>query len=125
MQGKIATDRSTPSVRNRKSRFGGYLLQGIQPSKRLVDRCQRKLQHEVYLPRDRHMNSILWFSTGFDSVTGGIIQIDIRGLEEGVSRRSGEGILLTISAMTTAGLPNLFFMYGPQGPTYCGYGLRE
>lgn len=58
-------------------------------------------------------------ATGFDAITGGLTQIDIRG-------RSGDDISLaekwkngtkTYLGMAVAGFPNMFFTYGPQAPT--------
>ncbi|KAK7042916.1 hypothetical protein VNI00_008652 [Paramarasmius palmivorus] len=60
---------------------------------------------------------VLVFATGFDAVTGGMRQIDIRG-------RNGLSILekwndatRTYLGMTVNGFPNMFFEYGPQAPT--------
>lgn len=56
-------------------------------------------------------------ATGFDSITGGLKQIDIK-------RTSGEPLAeywkhetRTYLGMAVSGFPNMFFSYGPQGPT--------
>ena len=56
-------------------------------------------------------------ATGFDSITGGLKQIDIK-------RTSGEPLAeywrhgtRTYLGMAVSGFPNMFFTYGPQGPT--------
>ncbi|KAJ4482535.1 cyclohexanone monooxygenase [Lentinula aciculospora] len=64
-----------------------------------------------------HKFDVLIFATGFDSVTGGITQIDIRGLEgRSIKDKWNEGVATNLG-MTTAGFPNMFFTYGPQAPT--------
>ncbi|KEF57230.1 uncharacterized protein A1O9_07420 [Exophiala aquamarina CBS 119918] len=64
-----------------------------------------------------HELDILVLATGFDSVTGGILNLNIRG-------RSGQSLqekwkkgTWTHLGLTTHGFPNMFFLYGPQGPT--------
>lgn len=61
---------------------------------------------------------ILITATGFDSVTGGITAIDIRGTDptKSIKDRWSKGTY-TMLGMTTSGFPNMFFMYGPQAPT--------
>ncbi|OAX81965.1 hypothetical protein ACJ72_03694 [Emergomyces africanus] len=60
---------------------------------------------------------LLILATGFDSYTGGMKQIDIRG-PSGISLTdkwvSGS---LTYLGMSVSGFPNMFFTYGPQAPT--------
>lgn len=60
---------------------------------------------------------LLIFATGFDSYTGGMKQIDIRG-PSGISLTdkwvNGS---LTYLGMSVSGFPNMFFTYGPQAPT--------
>lgn len=56
-------------------------------------------------------------ATGFDSLTGGLRQIDIRGPSGESLAEHWEGGTLTYLGMAVAGLPNMFFTYGPQGPT--------
>jgi cation diffusion facilitator CzcD-associated flavoprotein CzcO len=60
---------------------------------------------------------VIILATGFDSVTGGLVQIDIKGTD-GVSLADkwSKGTW-TYLGMTTANFPNMFFLYGPQGPT--------
>jgi len=64
-----------------------------------------------------HELDILVMATGFDAVTGGLTQIDIRGTQ-GVSLKEkwAEGIR-THLGVASAGFPNLFFVYGPQSPS--------
>ncbi|KAH8678900.1 putative cyclopentanone 1,2-monooxygenase [Tricladium varicosporioides] len=60
---------------------------------------------------------VIILATGFDSVTGGLVQIDIKGVD-GVSLADkwSKGTW-TYLGMTTANFPNMYFLYGPQGPT--------
>jgi cation diffusion facilitator CzcD-associated flavoprotein CzcO len=60
---------------------------------------------------------VLVFATGFDSITGGLTQIDIRGKDGRTMKEKWAQGVLTYLGMTTSGYPNLFYLYGPQGPT--------
>ncbi|KAJ3729463.1 FAD dependent oxidoreductase [Lentinula raphanica] len=64
-----------------------------------------------------HKLDVIIFATGFDSVTGGITQIDIRGLGGKSIKDKWTGGVATNLGMTTADFPNMFFVYGPQAPT--------
>jgi cation diffusion facilitator CzcD-associated flavoprotein CzcO len=60
---------------------------------------------------------IIVLATGFDSVTGGLTQIDIHGKDGRTMKdRWAQGVY-TYLGLATSGFPNLFYMYGPQGPT--------
>ena len=60
---------------------------------------------------------IIIYATGFDSITGGFYQIDLKG-DNGVSlQETWKNGTYTHLGMTIYGYPNLFFMYGPQGPS--------
>ncbi|KAF2179299.1 FAD/NAD(P)-binding domain-containing protein [Zopfia rhizophila CBS 207.26] len=60
---------------------------------------------------------ILVLATGFDSVTGGILSIDIRGCKgESLQTKWAKGTYTNLGLMT-AGFPNMMLLYGPQGPT--------
>jgi cation diffusion facilitator CzcD-associated flavoprotein CzcO len=65
-----------------------------------------------------HVFDTICLATGFDSITGGITQIDIRGTDPDLSIASkwSKGVFTNLG-MTTSGFPNLFFTYGPQAPT--------
>ncbi|KIV91694.1 hypothetical protein PV10_06208 [Exophiala mesophila] len=65
-----------------------------------------------------HEVDILVTATGFDSITGGITNIDIHGVDPDISiKEKWSKGTYTFLGMTTAGFPNLFWMYGPQAPT--------
>ena len=56
-------------------------------------------------------------ATGFDALTGGLMQMDIRGPSgEGLADKWKAGVR-THLGMSVAGFPNMFFTYGPQAPT--------
>lgn len=60
---------------------------------------------------------ILVLATGFDSVTGGILSIDIQGIKnQSLKDKWSQGTFTNLGLMT-AGFPNMMFLYGPQGPT--------
>ncbi|ODQ77429.1 hypothetical protein BABINDRAFT_163454 [Babjeviella inositovora NRRL Y-12698] len=60
---------------------------------------------------------IVVFATGFDAVTGGFTQVDIRGQNGLKLSDKWKNGTFTHLGMTIADMPNFFFMYGPQGPT--------
>ncbi|KAH8770715.1 hypothetical protein F5883DRAFT_520526 [Diaporthe sp. PMI_573] len=60
---------------------------------------------------------VLIFATGFDSVTGGILSIDIKGIGNLSLQEKWKEGTYTELGMMTAGFPNMMFLYGPQGPT--------
>ncbi|ESK89551.1 cyclohexanone monooxygenase [Moniliophthora roreri MCA 2997] len=64
-----------------------------------------------------HEFDILIFATGFDAVTGGMRQIDIRGRNGMSLLEKWNDATRTYLGMTIHGFPNMFFAYGPQAPT--------
>ncbi|KAI8658918.1 hypothetical protein NCS55_01170400 [Fusarium keratoplasticum] len=60
---------------------------------------------------------ILILATGFDSVTGGLLSIDIKGVDNLALKDKWKNGTSTELGMMTAGFPNMMFLYGPQGPT--------
>ena len=66
---------------------------------------------------DHHSLDILVLGTGFDAVSGGILNIDIRGRNGlTIQERWRDGVRSYLG-LATAGIPNLLFMYGPQSPS--------
>ncbi|CAH0055983.1 unnamed protein product [Clonostachys solani] len=64
-----------------------------------------------------HELDILVMATGFDAITGGLKAIDIRnGTGESLNGKWANGTWTNLGLMT-AGFPNMFFTYGPHGPT--------
>jgi cation diffusion facilitator CzcD-associated flavoprotein CzcO len=64
-----------------------------------------------------HELDVLALATGFDSITGGLKDIRIKGLDGEVLAEKWTKGTWTYLGLTTAGFPNFFFTYGPQGPT--------
>jgi cation diffusion facilitator CzcD-associated flavoprotein CzcO len=64
-----------------------------------------------------HEFDIIALATGFDSVTGGIKDIELKGKNgQNLSEKWEEGTYSYLG-MTTNGFPNLFWTYGAQAPT--------
>lgn len=66
-----------------------------------------------------HELDILALATGFDSLTGGFSDIDIRGIngEELKDKWNGPRGAMSYLGMTVANFPNMFYTYGPHSPT--------
>jgi cation diffusion facilitator CzcD-associated flavoprotein CzcO len=60
---------------------------------------------------------VLILATGFDSVTGSLAQLDIRGTDGGTIADHWKDRLQTSMGIALPGYPNMFFLYGPQAPT--------
>ncbi|KAJ5910502.1 hypothetical protein N7504_005145 [Penicillium tannophilum] len=56
-------------------------------------------------------------ATGFDAVTGGLLQMDIRGKNGQRLADKWKDGTKTYLGMAVSGFPNMFFTYGPQAPT--------
>lgn len=56
-------------------------------------------------------------ATGFDSLTGGLKQIDVKSVSGEPLAEYWKNRTRTYLGMAVSGYPNLFFTYGPQGPT--------
>ncbi|KAG5637482.1 hypothetical protein H0H81_004405 [Sphagnurus paluster] len=70
-----------------------------------------------------HALDVLVLATGFDSLTGSISQIDVRGTGDTPigEKWHGQG-LGTYLGLTSAGYPNMFFVYGPGAAAGLGNG---
>lgn len=64
-----------------------------------------------------HEFDIIALATGFDALTGGYKDIDIRGEDGTLLSDKWEKGSSTYLGITTAGFPNFFFLYGPQAPS--------
>lgn len=64
-----------------------------------------------------HEFDIIVLATGFDAVTGGLTQIDIRGTDGTLLRDKWSSGVDAHLGIATAGFPNLLFVYGPQSPS--------
>ncbi|RTE80805.1 hypothetical protein BHE90_004683 [Fusarium euwallaceae] len=66
---------------------------------------------------ETHVIDALILATGFDAITGGLKEIDIKnGMGYTLSEKWSAGTWTNLGLMT-ADFPNMFLMYGPQGPT--------
>lgn len=64
-----------------------------------------------------HELDIIALATGFDSITGGIKDIEIKGLGGELLSDNWKLGTYTYLGMMTHGFPNFLYTYGPQGPT--------
>lgn len=64
-----------------------------------------------------HELDIIALATGFDSITGGLKDIKIKGIGGELLADKWKTGTWTYIGMTTSGFPNFYFTYGPQGPT--------
>lgn len=71
-----------------------------------------------------HDVDLLVLATGFDAVTGGLTNIDIRGSNGRTLDSNGRTLeahwrdgVRTHLGLASAGFPNLLFLYGPQSPS--------
>lgn len=60
---------------------------------------------------------IIIFATGFDALTGAILNIEIKTDDNKSLQDKWKNGVWTNVGMTTADFPNMFFLYGPQAPT--------
>jgi cation diffusion facilitator CzcD-associated flavoprotein CzcO len=66
----------------------------------------------------RHFElDILVLATGFDASTGGLTQIDIRGLSGRTLKDTWSTAVKTYLGLGIPDFPNLLMLYGPQSPT--------
>ncbi|KAK7464818.1 hypothetical protein VKT23_006024 [Stygiomarasmius scandens] len=74
-----------------------------------------------------HELDVIVMATGFDSLTGPFTQIDIRGKDGTTVKDKWSQGVYTNMGITMANFPNMFILYGPQGPTvFCiGPGCAE
>lgn len=91
-----------------------------QPNVTLVDLKETAIERAtatgLRTSAGEHPLDVLVLATGFDAVTGGITQIDIRGEgSESLAERWAGGVR-THLGVASAGFPNLLMVYGPQSP---------
>lgn len=60
---------------------------------------------------------VIVLATGFDSVSGGLTQLDIRGTDGSLLREQWAHGVDAHLGVATANYPNLLFLYGPQSPS--------
>lgn len=64
-----------------------------------------------------HKLDVIALATGFDSVTGGLKDINIRGTSGQMLADKWKTGTWTYLGITTSDFPNFFFIYGPHAPT--------
>ncbi|KAK1227344.1 hypothetical protein PQX77_009666 [Marasmius sp. AFHP31] len=98
-----------------------------QPNIRLVDTSKSPIAEitsgGIRTSDDAQKVDVIVLATGFDSFTGGITQIDIRGADDSTIKDKWPNGVHTHLGVTTANFPNMFFLYGPQAPTALSNGL--
>ncbi|KAI1869812.1 uncharacterized protein JN550_005793 [Neoarthrinium moseri] len=99
----------------------GYFEIFNEPHVSLVDvnatPVEEITENGIRTSEKEHEFDMIICATGYDACTGGLRQIDIRGLD-GVSLSDhwNDGAY-THLGMTVAGFPNMYMTYAPQGPT--------
>ncbi|KAF2019096.1 cyclopentanone 1,2-monooxygenase [Aaosphaeria arxii CBS 175.79] len=102
----------------------GYFEIYNQPNVSLVDTSSKGTpiveitEKGIKTSEKEHEFDFIVCATGYDAVTGGLCQIDIKG-PSGVSLKEhwSESGAKTYLGLGSSGFPNMFFTYGPQGPT--------
>ena len=88
---------------------------------RLVDLRRDPLRTVTETGIDTRTESFVFdaivYATGFDAVTGALLDIDIEGRDGAVLKEKWAGGPSTYLGLNTAGFPNLFFITGPGSPS--------
>ncbi|MGQ0503419.1 MAG: flavin-containing monooxygenase [Panacagrimonas sp.] len=110
-----------PYGTKRPSLENGYFEVFNQDNVTLVDLNANPIQKITptsVVTKDREFPlDILVLGTGFDAVSGGILAIDITGVDGiKIQQRWSDGIKANLG-LTSAGFPNLLFVYGPHSPS--------
>lgn len=99
----------------------GYFEVFEKPNVELVDLSEKSI--ETFVPEGiqttdgkMYKLDLVVLATGFDSVSGGITNIDIRGQYGSIKEKWAKGVY-THLGLSVHGFPNMFFTYGPQAPT--------
>ena len=71
----------------------------------------------VRTARKNHELDCLVFATGYDALTGALLQIDIRGVAGQSLREKWQAGPRTYLGLASAGFPNLFMVTGPGSPS--------
>jgi cation diffusion facilitator CzcD-associated flavoprotein CzcO len=81
------------------------------------DPIQEITPHGLRTVRDHYNLDCLVFATGYDALTGALLQIDIRGVGGESLRDKWRAGPRTYLGLGTAGFPNLFMVTGPGSPS--------
>lgn len=71
----------------------------------------------VRTSQGEHELDLLVLATGFDAVTGGLTNIDIKGSSGQSLKEHWKEGARTHLGLASAGFPNLLYLYGPQSPS--------
>jgi cyclohexanone monooxygenase len=92
-----------------------------QSNVRLVDLRESPIERitptRVKTKESEYQLDILVLATGFDSVTGGLTSIEIRGTNGKTLREKWASGSRAHLGMASAHFPNLLYVYGPQSPS--------
>jgi cyclohexanone monooxygenase len=66
---------------------------------------------------DEYELDVIVFATGFDAMTGALLEIDIRGRDDRSLREQWQDGPRTYLGLQVAGFPNLFLITGPGSPS--------
>jgi cation diffusion facilitator CzcD-associated flavoprotein CzcO len=84
-------------------------------------RCNpiKEVAPEGLVTADGHLHKvdIIALATGFDAVTGGMKNMGLRNIDGEYLSDAWKKGTWSYLGMTCRGYPNMFFLYGPQGPT--------
>ena len=81
------------------------------------DPIERVTAAGIQTARSRYDLDMIIYATGFDSGTGAVLQIDIRGPRGGTLAEHWAKGPLTYLGVMSSGFPNLFFIAGPGSPS--------
>lgn len=60
---------------------------------------------------------LIVLATGFDGLTGGFTDIDLRGVDKRPLKQHWSDGVKTSMGVAVPGFPNMFFLFGPQAPS--------
>ncbi len=60
---------------------------------------------------------LIVLATGFDGLTGGFMEIDLRGRDGGTLKELWKEGVKTSMGVAAPNFPNMFFLFGPQAPS--------
>jgi cation diffusion facilitator CzcD-associated flavoprotein CzcO len=99
----------------------GYFEVFNQDNVTLVDMRKTPIErvgpHSIVTTAGEHDVDVIVFATGFDAVSGAITHMNITGVGGVTINDYWKDGLRTQLGLSSAGFPNLFFLYGPQSPT--------
>lgn len=113
-----------PFAGKRPSLEQDYYEQMDKPHVKIIDIKTNPVSHVTergIVTKDgtHHDLDIIAIATGFDSLTGGFMEIDFTGVdgEQLSTKWTGDRGALSYLGMTVNKFPNMFYTYGPHSPT--------